>query len=229
MLNKYDFVYLLKDSQTNEELKYSLRSIEANAGDLINRVVFVGGKPEGFQGYIHIPQEQMFKTKYMNAIMNIYKACKTASITPNFILMNDDFYIMHKVEHIEKYYDGTMQARIDELPDGRYKTQMQDYLKALKHEVNLPLNFAVHTPMLTNKNLAETIIRTLEPESNFRNLYGNLTLNQGGSRSIKDNKLRKQDKTWNKEAIFASSDDDTFKRMLPTLRAKFKVKSRWEM
>lgn len=228
-INKYDFVYILKDTPKNEELKYSLRSIEANAGELINRVVFVGGKPEGFKGYIYLKQEQMFKTKHMNAIMNIYRACKTATITPNFVLMNDDFYIMHKVEAIEKYYDGTMQARIDELPDGKYKEQMEVYLKAIKHDVNLPLNFAVHTPMLINKNLAETIIRTLEPESNFRNLYGNLTLNTGGSRSIKDNKLRKQDKTWNKEAIFASSDDDTFKRMLPTLRAKFKVKSRWEI
>lgn len=227
-MNKYDFVYILKDTPKNEELKYSLRSIEANAGDLINRVVFVGGRPEGFQGYIYIKQEQMFKTKHMNAIMNIYKACKTASITPNFVLMNDDFYIMKSVESIEKYYDGTMQARIDELQEGTYRTQMEAYLKALKHQVNLPLNFSVHTPMLINKRLAGTIIQSFEPESNFRNLYGNLTLNQGGSRSIKDNKLRKQDKTWDKNAIFASSDDDTFKRMLPTLKSKFKNKSRWE-
>lgn len=226
---KYDFVYILKDTPTNEELKYSLRSIEANAGNLINRVVFVGGNPEGFKDYIHIKQDQMFKTKHMNAIMNIYRACKMDTITPNFVLMNDDFYIMKPIESIEKYYDGTMQARIDELPEGSYKSQMQDYLKALKHEVNLPLNFAVHTPMLINKNMAENIIQTLEPESNFRNLYGNLTLNQGVSRSIKDNKLRKQDKIWDKDAVFASSDDETFKRMLPTLRAKFKTKSKWEI
>lgn len=228
-MNKYDFVYILKDTPKNEELKYSLRSIETNAGNLINRVIFVGGRPEGFQGYIYIKQEQMFKTKHMNAIMNIYKACKTASVTPNFVLMNDDFYIMKPVESIEKYYDGTMQARIDELQEGTYRTQMESYLKALKHQVNLPLNFSVHNPMLINKRLAGTIIQSFEPESNFRNLYGNLTLNQGGSRSIKDNKLCKQDKTWDKNAIFASSDDDTFKRMLPTLKSKFKNKSRWEI
>lgn len=228
-MNKYDFVYILKDTPKNEELKYSLRSIEANAANLINRVIFVGGRPEGFQGYAYVKNEQIFDTKHKNAIMGIYAACKTASITPNFVLMNDDFYIMHPVETIEKYYDGTMQARIEELPEGSYKDNMQDYFEVLQKEVPVPLNYAVHTPMMINKKMCEFMLEQCEPEHNFRNLYGNLTYRLGGYRNIKDNKLRKQDKTWNKEAIFASSDDDTFKRMLPTLRAKFKTKSRWEI
>ena len=229
MANKYDFVYFLKDTPKNEELKYSLRSIEANAGDLINRVVFVGGRPEGFQGYYHVKSEQIFENKHKNVIMGIYAACKTKSITSNFVLMNDDFYIMKPIQDIQKYYDGTMQSRIESLPDDLYKNNMQDYYKVLCKEVGLPLNYAVHTPMLIHKKFAEFLIKTCEPEHNFRNLYGNLTRSLGGDRSFKDNKLRKGDKTWNKDAIFASSDDDTFKRMLPTLKAKFKNKSKWEM
>lgn len=228
-MTKYDFVYILKDTPTNEELKYSIRSVEANAGGMINRIVFVGGNPKGFKGYVYIKNEQIFNTKHKNAIMNIYAACKNKNITDNFVLMNDDFYIMKPIQDITKYYDGSMEARIKSLPDGSYKKQMQIYFDAIKHDEPVPLNYAVHTPMLINKRLAASMIEQCEPESNFRNLYGNLTKHITAGISLKDNKLRDQDKTWNKNAIFASSDDDTFKRMLPTLRSKFKNKSKWEI
>ena len=229
IMSKYDFVYILKDEEKNEELKYSIRSVEANAGALIKRIVFVGGNPKGFKGYVLIKNDQIFNTKHKNAIMNIYAACKNREITNDFVLMNDDFYIMHPIEYITKYYDGTMQKRIEELPDGSYKKQMKMYFEAIKHDEPVPLNYAVHTPMLINKRMAASLIEQCEPESNFRNLYGNLTKHIEAGVSIRDNKLRKQDKTWNKDAIFASSDDETFKRMLPTLRSKFKNKSKWEV
>ena len=228
-MSKYDFVYILKDTPKNEELKYSLRSIEANAGDLINRVVFVGGKPDGFQGYLHIKNNQIFDTKHKNAIMNIYAACITKDITDNFVLMNDDFYIMKPIDDVYMYYDGTMAKRIEELPDGLYKRNMQDFYDILSKHFICPLNYAVHTPTLINKQLAATIIKQCEPEHNFRNLYGNCMRQITLSVSVKDNKFRAKDKTWDKQATFASSDDVTFKRMLPTLRAKFKNKSRWEI
>ena len=225
---KYDFVYILKDSEKNEELLYSLRSISQNAPNLINRVVFVGGKPKGFKGYYHIPNNQIFSTKGKNAIMGIYAATKTQSITANFVLMNDDFYIMKPIDRITKYYDGSIEGRINELPDSRYKKQMKEYFEVLRKYYNLPLNYATHTPMLINKKEAEFILQQLEPEHNFRNLYGNLTQDRDKGQSFRDNKFRKQDKTWNKDAIFASSDDDTFPKMRTYLRNKFKQKSEWE-
>ena len=228
-MSKYDFVYILKDTEKNEELKYSLRSIEANASNLINKIVFVGGKPKGFTGYLHVNNPQIFNTKHKNAIMGIYAACKTKDITDNFVLMNDDFYIMQQIEDITKYYDGSMKARIDALPDGSYKDQMKSYYDILVKEINVPLNYAVHTPMLINKRLAATMIEQCEPEHNFRNLYGNLTKHITAGVSFKDNKFRAQDKTWNKRAVFASSDDETFPKMKAALRAKFKNKSRWEI
>lgn len=228
-MSKYDFVYILKDTPTNEELKYSLRSIEKNAGDLINRVVFVGGKPDGFKGYKYIKNNQIFNTKHKNTIMNIYAACITKDITDNFVLMNDDFYIMNPLDDVYMYYDGTMAKRIEELPDGSYKCNMQDYYEVLSNHVTNPLNYAVHTPMLINKQLARFVIKQCEPEHNFRNLYGNCMRQITPSVAVKDNKYRSKDKTWDKKATFASSDDETFPKMKTYLRNKFKDKSKWEI
>lgn len=122
-MNKYDFVYFLKETDENEELRFSLRSIEKNCGELINRVVFVGGNPKGFKDYIHIKTRQQFVTKHLNVMHGIYTMCKATQpkITDEFILMNDDFYILKKLNEIDTYYDGDMLERYKELPDGIYK------------------------------------------------------------------------------------------------------------
>ena len=110
-MNKYDFVYFLKESDENEELRFSLRSIEKNCGDLINRVVFVGGNPKGFKNYTYIKTHQQFTTKHLNVMHGIYTVCesKQPKITDNFILMNDDFYVLNSLDNIYAYTDGSME------------------------------------------------------------------------------------------------------------------------
>ena len=233
-LNKYDFVYILKDTEENQELLYSLRSIEKNAKHLINRVVFVGGHPKGFKNIYHINGYQNFNNKHKNAIMSIYAACKNPYITDEFILMNDDFYIQHPIEDIGITYDGTMLDRINELLDGSYKLEMikaYDYIKWCWRG-DEPHNFAVHHPIKLIKKCAESCIRDNEPAHNFRNLYGNLYHDCRTTRpyQLKDNKLRKKDDgKFDKQAPFLSSDDDTFAQLAPYLKELFKDKSQYEI
>lgn len=233
---KYDFVYILKDTEENEELKYSIRSVEKNAKHLINRIVFVGGNPKGFKNIYHIDGYQNFNNKHKNAIMSIYAACKNPYITDEFILMNDDFYIQHPISDIGITYGGTMLDRITELPDGAYKLEMlkaRDFIKYAMLDQE-PMNYAVHHPIKIVKNCAETCIRTIEPAHNFRNLYGNLyrlmESNSTKPYQLKDNKLRQQDNgKFDKQAPFLSSDDDTFDELKAYLKEIFSEKSQYEI
>ena len=230
---KYDFVYILKDTEENQELLYSLRSIEKNAKHLINRVVFVGGYPKGFKNIYHINGYQNFNNKHKNAIMSIYAACKNRYITEDFILMNDDFYIQHPIEDIGITYDGTMLDRISELPDGSYKLEMMKAWDFIKYALcgKEPKNFAVHHPMKINKKRAEECIRDIEPAHNFRNLYGNLYRPCFCEvEEMVDNKLREKDQGYFKTGCdYLSSEDSTFPLLEAYLKDLFSEKSRYEI
>lgn len=82
--------------------------------------------------------------------------------------------------------------------------------------------------MKVNKHEAALLLEKLGISDNFRNYYGNIFGVLNDAESIEDNKLRAKDKTWNKTAPFASSDDDTFEKMRPWLEKKFNKKSRFE-
>ena len=230
-MNKYDFVYFLKETGENEELRFSLRSIEKNCGHLINRVVFVGGAPKGFKNYVHIKTHQQFGTKHLNVMHGIYTTCKSKQpkITDNFILMNDDFYVLQPLNDIYAYVDGSMEDRIYSLPKGAYRERMGAAYGLLKTFIVKPLNFAVHTPMRVNKANAAHLLEHTGIVDNFRNFYGNcFSMRETCVDNLNDNKFRKGDKSWNKIALFASSDDDTFEKMRPWLEKKFNKKCRFE-
>ena len=50
---RHDIVYFVKNTEENEELVYSLRSVEKNFP--YNRVWFFGGCPNGLKPDVHIP------------------------------------------------------------------------------------------------------------------------------------------------------------------------------
>ena len=66
-----DIVYLLREGE-NDELRYSLRSVERNFPH--DRVIFYGGKPDGIEPdeYIHIEQNE--PTAQWNTRMKIGRA-----------------------------------------------------------------------------------------------------------------------------------------------------------
>lgn len=86
----WDIVYVVKDTKTNEELKYSLRS-------LVNfphkRVWFYGGCPRDLNPDFHIKVDQNQPTKWANIFMMFKMVCDNPTITKNFWLFNDDFFL----------------------------------------------------------------------------------------------------------------------------------------
>lgn len=174
-----DIVYLLKDGP-NEELRYSLRTVEKNFPH--NRVVFVGGKPADITPDKFIKVDQNQGSKWNNTRQNLQRACEDETLTENFWLFNDDFFIMGAYKGSGLEFDGELKKHILEI-EGRHNGNQSNYTLRLrqlcktlaKAGIHAPRNYAIHRPMLVNREKAQRILETYPEQPMFRALYGNLT------------------------------------------------------
>lgn len=102
---KYDIVYFVKSDVFNEELRYSLRSVEANWPYF--RVWFCGGCPDGIKPDIMMRLNQQGLNKWEKVRNSIITVCENNEITEDFWLFNDDFFVMKKPKvDFEPLLDG---------------------------------------------------------------------------------------------------------------------------
>ena len=174
-----DFVYICKDG-INEELKYSIRSVASSFPD--SNIWVVGGKPDWYIGnYIEVEQKD---SKYKNAVRNLETICNSQEISESFILMNDDFYIVKKIDKIENFHGGFLLDKINLYQklnsNSQYTRKLSrtyNKLKALGFED--PLDYELHIPMIMEKEKLKTIIELLD-QFLWRSIYGN-KFNVGGT------------------------------------------------
>jgi len=173
-----DIVYLVKHDPQNdsEELRYSLRSLKNLPH---NNVVIVGEKPDWVTNVTYIPVAQN-KTKNENVTMNLRAAINSELVSDNFILMNDDFFIMKELEQMPSLNFGAM-ADVIEMYNKRYP-EGTDYIKNMTKLYDLlvsrgqkqPMSYELHTPMILNKkNVQSLYVEPKEPFYQFRSYYGN--------------------------------------------------------
>lgn len=88
-----DIVYILGNGSisNNDELRYSMRSLERYCLDLGN-IFVVGEQPEFISDDNHIIAEDKFKKPWQNALHKIRTACADERVSEEFLLMNDDFF-----------------------------------------------------------------------------------------------------------------------------------------
>jgi hypothetical protein len=171
-----DLVYICRDGK-NEELRYSIRSAVKNLK--FDNLWVVGGKPNWYVGnHLEVIQN---KSKYANARNNLRAICNSPEISDSFILMNDDFYIMNKVDNVPYMHGGLLDNKIKQYKsltgDTRYvlmlkKTQLNLSFR-LKNNV---LDYELHVPMVMEKKKLLTIV---ELPDLWRSRYGN-TFGVGG-------------------------------------------------
>ena len=227
-----DVVYMLKESDTNPELAYSLRSIERNLA--FGRVWFYGGKPTGFQPDCNVRMEQYGTSKWKRVRNMLERACKNSDITEDFYLFNDDFYVLQRMESVPFMYNGSIadhvlhiESRHMNLPS-TYTMQLRKARQALV-EAGLPtLNYAIHVPLLVNRaRMLETLMRFPDVPM-FRNMYGNMWI-QGAIKheDVKIVGLDRVPEGWD----FCSTDDASFRdgKVGEYVRGMFTEKSRWEV
>jgi hypothetical protein len=166
-----DFVYIC-GPDVGEELRYSIRSVVKNAK--FRKIWVVGSKPSWYSGdYIEVPQDM---GKYDNAIRNLKAVCMTKEISPNFVLMNDDFFIIKKTPTIKYFHGGLLlkkaEAYMDLTPSSLYVKKLEATIyQLLKDGIEKPLDYDLHIPMKMNK---KKLVSCLEDRKLlWRSLYGN--------------------------------------------------------
>ena len=137
-----DIVYILRMGK-NEELRYSLRSVEKNFQ--YRKIWFYGGKPQDIQpdNFERVFQEG--ETKWQKVRNTLVLICQNDNITEDFWLFNDDFFIMEKVENPVNYYDGTLADRIKQIESAIFG-QQSEYSKRLRHLLETLQNAGIDEP-----------------------------------------------------------------------------------
>ena len=183
-MKNIDLLYILNNSSrwNNNEIRYSLRSLKnvRNKG----RIFICGYLPPFIneEKVVHIPAEDISKNKLKNAVHKIKTAClgkDEKKISDDFILMNDDFFFLKKVDSIKYFRKGDLnRAKRDHLTQAGYYykaiSKTIDYLEENDFDTD---DFEVHYPIVFNKEKIMKVIKIIEQLDDpllFRSLYGNM-------------------------------------------------------
>lgn len=213
-----DIVIPLKRAMINEELRYTLRSICKNVPH--NQVWLAGYKPtwlHGPIGFVAVPVP--LGDKYIKAATNILTACRDERITPDFLLFNDDFFVMQPITDFQNQHRGPL---IDHLRQLEESGDLSSYYKGMKLTYDIlrhegfddPLNYGLHIPMIINKKkwleMWEWQLKHNPDKKpvHLRTLYGNL-FNIGGEQ-VADVKIADYAKDPDGSEHFLSSNDNSF-------------------
>jgi len=167
-----DFVYICKEG-INEELKYSIRSVIESFPD--SNIWVVGGKPDWYVGnYINVEQKE---SKYKNAVENLKTISTSDQISESFVLMNDDFYIIKKIDKIENFHGGYLLNKINLYQklngNSQYTRKLSGTYKKLKAlGFENPLDYELHVPMIMEKEKLKIILELID-QFLWRSIYGN--------------------------------------------------------
>ena len=223
----YDIVYFVKESDENEELRYSLRSLKNFPH---KKVWFYGGCPKGLKPDVHIHVDQNEQNKWQNVNKMLRLACSNKDITKSFWLFNDDFFVMQNIKKPINYYNGDLYKRIVKLEDEYkgitpYSQLLRDCCRELESIGATTKNYTLHVPMLFNRDKAIELFKMTDFPG-FRSLYANYF--KIGSKQMRDVKITSKNKTY-KEGIYLSSDDESFQGELgKQIREIFKDKCEYE-
>lgn len=232
-MNDKDIVYFVKNSPSNEELRFSLRSVERNFPH--RKVWIFGGKPDYIKPDEYVPIRQIGNTKWEKVRNMLIKCCETKGVSEDFFLFNDDFFVMHEISEYEPMFDGSIYKRIVQV-EGRNYDKPSAYtaqLRKMVHELerycpDAPMNnYAVHMPMLVNKEKALCVLKKFQSPM-FRTIYGNYW-NIGG-KQMPDMKILRVSQKIDESAPYLSSDDASFmdREIGKYVKARFTERSKYE-
>ena len=222
-----DIVYFVKDTKENEELKYSLRSLKNLEHD---KVWFFGGNPDGLRPdkLVRVCQNQ--PTKYDN-VHAMYSWVLQSEVSDDFIMFNDDFFVMDKVAEVLPVHRGSLYEYIVKVEDNHsgmtaYTRRLRKTTKALEAAGLSTRCYELHIPMVFNKEKLLAALKKFPGLNGVRSIYGNMYYE--GNR-IPDCKVFKFDQPL-PEGPFLSTSDDTWKYYIgDTIKKKFDTPSRFEL
>lgn len=226
-----DVVYPVRPGDSNEELRYSLRSLERFPR---GTVWIVGHRPEWVRNAEHLETRQN-GSKWDNARRNIVAACEHPRISEDFVLMNDDFFFLRRMQSIPTYNRGPIADVLKRYKRlgarGQYVRGIRKTLDLVSSFTDTPISYELHMPMVVRKDrfLEAMAIKGADDTGiQVRSLYGN---HAGiGGETIADCKINDRRRSINTEMPFASTSDYSFThgRAGKQIRDMFPEPSRYE-
>lgn len=208
-----DIVYVLRRNGTDEELRYSLRSLRNLPH---RRVWIVGDKPDWVRNVEHLPRAHTGRTRFESVVLHVQAACRVPDLSDEFVYMNDDFFVVRPVERVEPLHRGEITDLTARPPRRRSQWQqgIVDTALLLKSWGIAPAyHYELHVPMLFRKGLmAEALQRARRacssPNLMQRSLYANL--HQVGGRETQDVKVSNRSHLWPVDSPYASTSNRAF-------------------
>ena len=173
----HDIVYFVKDVAENEELRYSLRSVEENWR--YKNVWFCGECPKGLKPDKLMAVKQVGLNKWEKVRNMIKQVCENDNISEDFWLFNDDFFVLKPMPvNVEPPYNGRLVPYVDGIEKrtgsaNEYTIRLREAAKVLKDKGFDTLNYEVHKPILINRKKALEVLDYFSNTPAFRSLYGN--------------------------------------------------------
>jgi hypothetical protein len=219
-----DVAYFVRRGEQNPELRHSLRTLVNLPHD---RVWIIGHKPDWVTGVEHVPGNR-WGGKWRNVWGNVGLVAE--HLTGEFVMMNDDFFILEPVESPPDRHRGRLVDHIGSVKPGPWRDSLEATLRWLtQHGIDDPLSYELHCPVVMDAGkLGEVLTlvgeRLVQPQ--WRTLYGNWW--QVSSTVTPDCRVRGT--TDVVVGPFLSTDSATWRRHLAAIavRAQFAAPCRYE-
>lgn len=232
-MDKHDIVYILKNDYESDEIRYSLRSVCKNFP--YNKVWFYGGCPEGIEPDELVELKQAGDNKWQKVNYTLKTVCSNPDITEKFWLFNDDFFVMKRIRQLPPMVGGSLYARIKEIRDSHgghdslYSEQLMTTAKILKSKGYDRLNYALHVPILIDREKGLQTLKEFNGYPMFRSLYGNQ--HKIGGIISDDVKIVSETERPTEKELLLSTCDTSFRKGFvgEYIRAAFPEKCKYEL
>lgn len=178
-----DWVVPVRPGDDNDELRYAIRTWQANGGldPERDQLWVVGHCPTWLRASHYIPGNYL-SSGASNVYENVLRACIAPGIPERVVIANDDFFLMEPVDVQAHAYRGTLAAHIGSLRARhswwhRSLRVTHDYLQG--RGVANPRSYELHRPLVVEAGAMAKVLwdaNAVNPGNppQWRTLYGNL-------------------------------------------------------
>lgn len=220
-----DVVYPYKRTPDDFELRYSLRSLVNVPHD---RVIVAGDAPDITSDAVTVFKvPRVGADRYMSSTANIF----AADVSGDFIVMNDDFFVLEPWTFRHEHKCSLDEALADSATEGDYRSKIASTRALLKsHGISDPLFYGLHTPTIYNRDKLTEMLREF-PMPRYRYLMRTLYHNLFPRPSIRrdDCKVKAWDGDWSDDVLSISDGVARSPEFREWIDRRFPVASKYEV
>lgn len=225
------------DILSGTELLFALRSIDRYLTGWTN-VVIIGTPPDWYKGESVQAPDYRYR-KQFSIYSKLLIACELNNVTDNFIMWNDDHYLLRPldVSEFKNWYDGYLKETINKNHGIRYRETIANTLQLIPDA----FNYDIHTPCIYNKRLFKFLFSDRTDEVCIKSFYfdyaRNIAMNINGyvcdyeMKDLKINQLTSEDAIYRlilERYFFSTSTNGMKKPMIKAMNELYPNPSRYE-